>query len=755
MRAKKLWGTRPLVVFASCLGALSSACLDRPLCADCKPETTNQFVLRVPTSGITKIDFLFMIDNSRSMADKQKILRRAVPSLVSRFVTPLCVDDKGKPNGTSLEGGRCASGSPQFPPVNDIHVGIITSSLGAAGSTKECNVAMAEPDNDDRGWLLPKARTGLPSWAGSGFLAWDPLGTANQPAGTKSRDQLSMDFQTLVAAAGEVGCGYEASLESWYRFLIDPDPAQKVQIQGDVGVRVGLDQELLTQRAKFLRPDSLLAIVMLTDENDCSLQAAGQGFLAAEYANGQMPRATAVCAEKPNDACCRSCSSGEASPPAGCVALADDVECKKGSRPANHPDDPKNLRCWDQKRRFGIDLLEPTSKYVRGLTSLTVPDRNGVEQPNPLFAGGRSPDLVYLAGIVGVPWQDIASEDSLSGPGLRYLTASELNAKGRWDVILGDPATRKPPSDPHMLESVKPRSGSHPFLAQATIAPPDAATPRADVISGHEQDTCLEQGSCGDLQYACIFELEAPTPCAPGSTCDCASKADLDAKRPLCQPPSGGAFGNTQYFAKAYPGSRHLEVLRGIGDQAIVASICPKVTRSNNPDGDVNFGYNPAMDALVGRFIPLLANQCLGRAPEVSASGKTQCVVLEAQLSGTCDCSKPGRSVPEADSLTSVRDDLEQSKLCNQSNNAPCSQVCACQLTEAQGDALSVCRTPTDPGIQPPAYCYVEPDKGLGDPALVSGCPDSKRRLLRFVGADTPKAGSMAYMACQGSALRQ
>ena len=84
MHAKKLWGTSKLVALASCLGALTSACLDRPLCVDCKPETTNQFVLRVPTGGIDKIDFLFMIDNSRSMADKQKILRLAVPSPENR-----------------------------------------------------------------------------------------------------------------------------------------------------------------------------------------------------------------------------------------------------------------------------------------------------------------------------------------------------------------------------------------------------------------------------------------------------------------------------------------------------------------------------------------------------------------------------------------------------------------------------------------------------------------------------------------------
>ena len=34
-----------------------------------------------------------------------------------------------------------------------------------------------------------------------------------------------------MAAAGENGCGYEASLEAWYRFLVDPEPPSAVQLR--------------------------------------------------------------------------------------------------------------------------------------------------------------------------------------------------------------------------------------------------------------------------------------------------------------------------------------------------------------------------------------------------------------------------------------------------------------------------------------------------------------------------------------------
>ena len=288
-----------------------------------------------------------------------------------------------------------------------------------------------------------------------------------------------------------------------------------------------------------------------------------------------------------------------------------------------------------------------------------------------------------------------------------------------------------------------------PSVTVVTVAPPDSTT-LSDVINGHEH----AGSALGDLEYACIFELETPTNCDTKEICDCKSEDDANAKKPLCQPRTGGPIGRTQFSAKAYPGLRQLEVLHGIGDQAIVASICPKVVRSANPDTDINFGYNPAMDALVRPFIPFLANQCLPRAPEVDEQGHASCVVLEAQLGGTCDCNGGGRSVPDADSLNAVRSDL-RGTLCDMPNTVACSDVCACQLTETAGPALDTCRSNTDPNAQSPGYCYIDPDKGLGDPGLVRGCPANKRRMLRFVGENTPRSGSLAYMACMGKALKQ
>src|SRR5262245_35737369 len=52
---------------------------------------SNATVDRIRQTGVDKIDLLFMIDNSVSMADKQEILKAAVPDLVGRLVSPSCV----------------------------------------------------------------------------------------------------------------------------------------------------------------------------------------------------------------------------------------------------------------------------------------------------------------------------------------------------------------------------------------------------------------------------------------------------------------------------------------------------------------------------------------------------------------------------------------------------------------------------------------------------------------------------------------
>src|SRR4051794_29920138 len=88
-----------------------------------------------PAPKTSKLDLLFMIDSSSSMADKQEVLAQAVPDLVYRLVNPPCVNDDGTLNGPADATGGCVAPAHRaFHPVKDLHIGIITSSLGGHGA---------------------------------------------------------------------------------------------------------------------------------------------------------------------------------------------------------------------------------------------------------------------------------------------------------------------------------------------------------------------------------------------------------------------------------------------------------------------------------------------------------------------------------------------------------------------------------------------------------------------------------------------
>src|SRR5690606_36506570 len=138
-------------------------------------------------------------------------------------------------------------------------------------------------------------------------------------------------------------------------------------------------------------------------------------------------------------------------------------------------------------------------RYVDALREPRIVDaRTGDMVDNPLLRGvganagiHRAPGAVYLTGIVGVPWQDLATDESLTNDDvLEYRSALELNVENvsvgetmysRWDVILGDPGMPAshadcetnpdcgkapiPPLDPFMIESIveRPAGAANPI----------------------------------------------------------------------------------------------------------------------------------------------------------------------------------------------------------------------------------------------------------------------------------------------------
>jgi len=545
-----------------------------------------------------KVDLLLAIDNSISMAEKQQLFAKTLPELLTRLVNPHCLTAAGAiATQPASPDTACPTGSQrEFAPLRDLHVGVITSSLGAHGANGVRDVCVNAAD-DDHGHLLPFVRTGVDSYDGQGYLNWDPDGASNPP-GESDVTAFASSLSKMIESAGEHGCGYEAQLESVYRFLVDPEPPKSVEVPagGFTTSPVGIDQELLDERAHFLRPDSSVVVLMLTDENDCSIQDENYGWMLARAA--PMYRSTSACQTSPNDPCCQVCA--ETVPNPGCGALSDDSECRKGMT-LDSADDDMNLRCFDQKRRFGFDLLYPTDRYVSGFGDGQVLNRAGKLVDNPLFHRGgvdRDRSLFTLAVIGGVPWQDLATTSSLTGDTLDYLTGDELASQKRWPIILGDPQNYVPPSDPFMREAIDDRSGKNPFTGEKIVAS-TSTDPQANGINGHEQSN---QGN-HDLQYACTFPLPEPVVCDQARLngdkgCDCFAE-DQVFNRPLCNPPGGGAAGTTQYAGKGYPALRELAVAQQLGRRSVLGSIC---ARNTQDEARSDYGYRPVFGA-IGRRV--------------------------------------------------------------------------------------------------------------------------------------------------------
>ena len=222
---------------------------------------------------VTAIDILYMIDNSSSMADKQQVLAASVPHLLAQLAQPNCVDSSGQILGVSQltsSGPTCASGQLEFKAINNIHIGIVTSSLGDHGQGSTCtpgaptqytdangNPIVQPPDMNDEGHLvgtLTRAQTPptdiltdlqsqyatLPTDSSSnpyGFLAW---GNSNLPTDVSQQDLTDANqiFTDMVTATGQAGCGFESQLEGWFRFL-NPVPPILPLAAPPAGCRAG------------------------------------------------------------------------------------------------------------------------------------------------------------------------------------------------------------------------------------------------------------------------------------------------------------------------------------------------------------------------------------------------------------------------------------------------------------------------------------------------------------------------------------
>jgi hypothetical protein len=193
---------------------LAAACTSRNG-DDVEPsETTTSAVI----TG-RNLDMLFLIDNSSSMLPAQANLLTNLPGFMDAI--------KNLPGGAP-----------------NLHVAVISSDTGAGdGSIAGC---------DSRGGNM-----GIFQYTARGTCTASPLqagATYLSSAGTTANftGDISAAF-TCIAALGDRGCGFEHQFDSVLRALgADGKPAP-AENQG------------------FLRRDALLAIIMVTNEDDCSV----------------------------------------------------------------------------------------------------------------------------------------------------------------------------------------------------------------------------------------------------------------------------------------------------------------------------------------------------------------------------------------------------------------------------------------------------------------------------------------------------
>jgi hypothetical protein len=512
-----------------------------------------------------KVDLLFVVDNSRGMRDKQALLAATIPDLLTALF------DTG---------------------VRDVHIGVISSSIGTHGADS-CTGQSFSIEND-QAHLLTRSEGGapgsVPTYEGLGFLVWDPdpANPSHAPPGENNAGAITAGLEALVLGAGQAGCGFEAPLEAWYRFLVDPNPYASITVTNGVATPSGTDTTLLSQRQRFLRADSLLSIVVVSDENDCSFRAGGQFFFAAQiYAPGttqpyRLPKPRPECATNPNDPCCRSCAQSQD----GCP-VAPSCDANNDGKPdtLSNLDDAINVRCFDQKRRFGIDFLQPIDRYRDALTLSQVADYAGNVQQNPLFSDLdpsdrhsdiRNPSLVVYTAVVGVPWQLVMRNGN---PADGVMTAAEFG--GSWSNVIGDPQNHVPAGDPHMVESIDVRPGL-----------PTPSQPLADPIHGHDNPHPQRD----DLQHVCVFDLPTPVDCNDAGNDFCACKGTPVEQTPLCYDPATAAFTNVQRRAGAVPGIRQLWLARELSKRAVAGSICPV---SSTDPASPGYAFRPTAATLV------------------------------------------------------------------------------------------------------------------------------------------------------------
>ncbi len=187
-------------------------------------STTSDFI---PTNlNCEKIDFVFVIDNSSSMADEQQHLVDAVPGFVDAMRN-------------------------QFPTIESFRVGVVdTDSYPGVGSAE---TPLEGCPADTEGVDCTSCDYQLGAFLSKPTSAIDPASSCNFSTGASYMDGESATFAEEFACAAIVGTGGNPIEQQTGALLAAVDPAMSAEGACN---------------ADFMRSDALLVFLMITDEED-------------------------------------------------------------------------------------------------------------------------------------------------------------------------------------------------------------------------------------------------------------------------------------------------------------------------------------------------------------------------------------------------------------------------------------------------------------------------------------------------------
>jgi len=182
------------------------------------------------------VDVLFVIDNSQSMEEEQASLAAEMPRLIESLVAPPDLDGDGELD---------------WNPIANLQIGVITTDLGAGG----VRIGSCERRRGGDGILR---NVGNPR----DFACLRPFPRFLSYGSRAGDAEEIVEDLACVVNVGIDGCGQEQHLEATLKALTPATATIRFE-GGTTGHGDGVN-------AGFLREGSFLAVVIVSDEDDCS-----------------------------------------------------------------------------------------------------------------------------------------------------------------------------------------------------------------------------------------------------------------------------------------------------------------------------------------------------------------------------------------------------------------------------------------------------------------------------------------------------